>query len=191
VANQQEEPSQGTGPEHFGESALTREKRLRVQGMMVFLGSLTHGLEDLLGKGAKAVSLRAGREVGLARPVIRKEADLRKALDQVRQEMVTMEIDWPFELFVPEGEESPISVNDHGETEIRMPFGNCLVRCSLFRYGFPQEMSLCQTKHGLFCGLFEKIYGVRAHLDIIHSGENACLLKLRFRDPNHAMGEDR
>jgi hypothetical protein len=41
-------------------------------------------------------------------------------------------------------------------------------------------MSLCQTKHGLFCALFENIYGAKAKLDIVHSGENACLLNLKY-----------
>lgn len=154
----------------------------RAQGLMVFLGAVTDGLESLVGKGSQAICFRAGRAIGLKHAVQRKEKDLDKALELVRQEMLVMGIDWPFRSYKKEGAASHIQKTEDGFIEISMPFGNCMVRCTLFRYGFPQEMSLCQTKHGLFCGLFEAIYGVQATLGIDHSGENACLLRLRFRD---------
>ena len=161
-----------------------RAQMQQVQGLMVFLGSLADGLEGLVGRGGQAICLRSGRTVGLKQPVRRKEDDFFKALDAVREEMQAMGINWPFEPFKKQEEKDFITVDEHGFSEIRMPFRNCMVRCTLFRYGFPQEMSLCQTKHGLFCGLFENIYGVRATLGIVHSGENACLLNLRFKDKN-------
>ena len=160
----------------------TQERMQQVQGLMVFLGSLADGLESLLGKGSQAVCLRSGRIVGLKRTVAKREDDLFKALDAVRQEMQDMGINWPFKLYKKKSEKDIVSIDEDGFSEIKMPFRDCMVRCTLFRYGFPQEMSLCQTKHGLFCGLFENIYGVKATLGIEHSGENACLLKLRFKD---------
>ncbi|MBF0189509.1 MAG: hypothetical protein HQL50_16425 [Magnetococcales bacterium] len=160
-----------------------RERRIgQTQGLMVFLGALTDGLEGLTGRGAQAISFRAGRQVGLAWEVERKEPDLMAALEQVRIEMNRMGINWPFEIYKRQDEADAVTIDEKGLTEIKMTFRNCMVRCTLFRYGFPQEMSLCQTKHGLFCGLLEQIYGVSASLGVIHSGENACLLKLRFQD---------
>jgi len=101
-----------------------------------------------------------------------------KALDVVRQEMLDMGINWPFSPYKKTSEQELVTHAD-GISEVQLPFQNCIVRCTLFRYGFPQGMSLCETKHGLFCGLFEKVYGARAKLDITHAGENACLLKLK------------
>ncbi len=150
----------------------------RVQGMMVYLGSIANALEVLMGRGARAVCFRAGREVGLEHEVQRRTTDLFEALEDVREEMLRMGINWPFEPFKKRSE--PDLVTQHDDySEIRLAFRNCIVRCTLFRYGFPQEMSLCQTKHGLFCGLLQQIYGASSTLDVVHSGENACLLRLR------------
>lgn len=151
----------------------------RVQGTMVYLGSVANGLEVLLGRGARAVCFRAGREVGLDQAVQRRTKDPFEALQAVREEMLRMGINWPFEPFKKQSESDLVTHHD-GYSEIRLAFRNCIVRCTLFRYGFPQEMSLCQTKHGLFCGLFQQIYGASATLDVVHSGENACLLRLRY-----------
>lgn len=159
-----------------------KENMQRVQGLMVFLGSISNGLELLLGRGSTAVCFRSGRTVGLECDVARKETDLFKALDAVREEMLKMGINWPFEPYKKESEPD-LLVRTEGGGEIKLVFKNCIARCTLFRYGFPQEMSLCQTKHGLFCGLFQKIYGAKkATLDVVHSGENACLLKLSYQE---------
>jgi hypothetical protein len=106
------------------------------------------------------------------------ERDLLDALEVVRQEMLDMGINWPFSPY-KKGSDPELITNSDGIREIHLPFQNCIVRCTLFRYGFPQGMSLCETKHGLFCGLFEKVYGARAKLEITHAGENSCLLKLK------------
>lgn len=162
----------------MSQTPTTAESVDRVQGLMVFLGSLTDSLESSVGRGARAVCARAGRKEGLARKTQKPEKDLLKALDAVRQEMLAMGIDWPFTPYKKGAEPAFVTTHD-GIREVLLPFRNCIVRCTLFRYGFPQGMSLCETKHGLFCGLFEKIYGARARLEIVHAGENACLLKLQ------------
>jgi hypothetical protein len=135
-------------------------------------------LESSVGRGARAVCARAGRKAGLAREVKTQEKDLLQAVEAVRQEMLAMGINWPFHPYKREAEAELITEAD-GIREVDLPFQNCIVRCTLFRYGFPQGMSLCETKHGLFCGLLEKVHGARAKLDITHAGENACLLKLK------------
>jgi hypothetical protein len=162
----------------MSEATDTGKLSRRVQGLMVFLGSLTDSLETSVGRGAKAVCSRAGRKAGLKTNVKKTERDLLDALEVVRQEMLDMGINWPFTPY-KKGSEPEFVTHSDGIREVQLPFHNCIVRCTLFRYGFAQGMSLCETKHGLFCGLFEKVYGSRAKLDITHAGENACLLKLK------------
>jgi hypothetical protein len=142
--------------------------------MMVFLSSGAHGLEQILGRGAGGITLRAGRATGLKAGVKTEEKeDLLKALDAVWDEMCRIGMRWPFEPYKRESDADLIV--DDGETlKLHLVFRHCMVRCSLFRYGHPQKLSLCMMNHGLFCGLLEKIYGKRANLDIIHAGENAC-----------------
>lgn len=164
---------------HMTETSDTARLIRRVQGLMVFLGSLTDSLESSMGRGSKAVSARAGRKMGLNREVAKTESDPLAALDLVRQEMIKTGIDWPFTLY-KKGPAPELLASRDGVREIQLSFHNCIVRCTLFRYGFPQGMSLCETKHGLFCGLFEKVNGARASLEITHAGENACLLKLKI-----------
>ena len=157
-----------------------REQMQRVQGLMVYLGSLSNGLEQLLGRGSESICFRSGRSVGLAQEVeARAEGDLPRSLELVQAEMLKMGINWPFSAY-KKSTEPELVVEDGGVKEVKLAIENCIVRCSLFRYGFDQGQSLCQTKHGLFCGLFDKVYGARSKLDIVHAGENACLLKLKI-----------
>ena len=62
-----------------------------------------------------------------------------------------------------------------GGVKMKLVFRNCQVRSTLFRYGYPQKLSLCLMNHGVFCGLLDQIHGVRSNLEILHAGENACL----------------
>lgn len=160
----------------------TNEKMQRVQGLMMFLGAISDGLESVAGRGAEAVCFRSGRSVGLEREVATKEKDIFAALGAVQNEMQAMGIDWPFDAQYKKKAETDNVVQKSGYKEINLPFRNCMVRCTLFRYGFPQGKALCQTKHGLFCGLFQNIYGAKTHLGIVHAGENACLLNLKIYD---------
>jgi predicted hydrocarbon binding protein len=154
----------------------------KIQGLMIFFVALSDGLESTAGRGAEATCFRSGRKLGLEWQVKGKTRDISLALKRVAVELERMGIDWPFEV--------KYSLQSFpGYQEIKLPFQNCVVRCSLFRYGFPQGKALCQTKHGLFCGLFEKIYGKKANLDIFKrgqnkagAGENACLLILTINN---------
>jgi len=159
-------------------SSQERVKALqqRTQGLMMFLGALADGLEMISGNGADATCFASGQTFGLMYPVNRTERDFTAALEVVREEMQRMGIDWPFDSNYHRQNHNGADAN----REIDLPFQNCIVRCTLFRYGFPQGKSLCQTKHGLFCGLFERISGKSADLDIVHPGENACLLRLKI-----------
>jgi hypothetical protein len=88
---------------------------------------------------------------------------------------------WHFRPYQMPGHEALVEHED-GKDTLHLVFDNCMVRCSLFRYGHPQKLSLCLMNHGLFCGLLEQICGRHANLDILHAGENACL-KVLTVDP--------
>ena len=153
----------------------------KLQGLMVLLASSANGLEELLGRGAGGITYRAGRQTGLKADVAQTESDdVLKALDLVWEEMCRIGMRWAFEPYKMPGESQMITEED-GKLKVHLVFRNCMVRSALFRYGHPQRLSLCLMNHGLFCGLFEKIYGARADLDIIHAGENACLKVLTVK----------
>jgi len=161
------------------------EQLQRVQGLMVFLASMASGLEEVLGRGAGAITYRAGRSAGRKTPVKSRETeDLLKALDLVWEEMCRLGMRWRFQTHQPAGQ-SELLAQEDGKTKLELVFDNCMVRCSLFRYGHPQELSLCLMNHGLFCGLLEQICGRHANLDILHAGENACL-KVLTVDPKES-----
>ena len=146
-----------------------------VQGLMVFLASMANGLEEVLGKGAGAITYRSGRETGLKTDVTAREPeDLLKALDLVWDEMCRLGMRWHFVPYRPEGQPELLAHED-GKTRVQLVFDNCMVRCALFRYGHPQKLSLCLMSHGLFCGLLDKVHGGKSNLEILHAGENACL----------------
>lgn len=155
---------------------MTTSEQLRgVQGLMVFLGSVASGLEDVLGRGAGAITYRAGRATGRKASVTAREPDdLDKALSAVWDEMCTLGMRWRFAPYQPP-DQSELVRRDGKKTEMHLVFDNCMVRCALFRYGHPQKLSLCLMNHGLFCGLLEQIHDCSANLEIVHAGENACL----------------
>jgi predicted hydrocarbon binding protein len=153
------------------------ETRDELQGLLVVMGSLSHGLEQMLGRGADTVTFRAGKTVGLKSSVSRQESDILAALGVVAEELKAKGIIWPFEAWKPAAAPSFLYDKD-GKQAVKLVFRNCMVRCSLFRYGHEQKQSLCMMNHGLFCGYVQKITGKRAELDIIHAGENACLKEL-------------
>jgi predicted hydrocarbon binding protein len=141
------------------------------------MGSLSHGLEQVLGRGAETVTFRAGRNVGLKSTVSQQESDVLAALGRVGEALKGQGIEWAFEAWKPAAAASFIYEKD-GKQAVKLVFHNCMVRCALFRYGHEQKQSLCMMNHGLFCGYVQKITGKRAELDILHAGENACLKEL-------------
>lgn len=154
------------------------EELQKVQSLMVFLASASHGLEELLGRGSTSITFRAGRTAGLKSKVEKKETgDLLKALEVVSTEMTRIGLNWAFEPYKKKADKELITKSD-GKSELKLVFRNCMVRSSLFRYGHPQKLSLCMMNHGLFCGLLEQVYGAKAELDIIHAGENGCIKQL-------------
>ncbi len=153
------------------------ETKDELHGLLVVMASLSHGLEQVLGRGAETVTFRAGKTVGLKGNVTAKENDVLTALGRVGEALKAAGVDWPFEAWKPAAEKSFIYDKD-GKQAVKLVFRNCMVRCALFRYGHEQKQSLCMMNHGLFCGYVQKITGKRAELEILHAGENACLKEL-------------
>ena len=153
------------------------ESRDELQGLLVVMASLSHGLEQTLGRGAETVTFRAGRTVGMKGGAGQPEGDLLTALGKVAEALKASGIEWPFEVWKPAAEPSAVYQKD-GKQAVKLVFRNCMVRCALFRYGHEQKQSLCMMNHGLFCGYVQKITGKRAELDILHAGENSCLKEL-------------
>jgi predicted hydrocarbon binding protein len=153
------------------------ETREQLQGLMVFMASLSHGLEEVLGRGAAPITFRAGRTIGLKAEVDEKSTDVEKALLLVHQELLKRGINWEYELWKPASESSFFYDKDDKQAA-KLVFKNCMVRCSLFRYSHEQKTSLCLMNHGLFCGFLQNITGKKVELDIIHAGENACIKEL-------------
>jgi predicted hydrocarbon binding protein len=153
------------------------ESRDELQGLLVVMASLSHGLEQTLGRGAETVTFRAGRTVGLKSGAGQQESDLMAALAKVGEALKAGGIEWPFEVWKPAAAPSFIYEKD-GKQAVKLVFRNCMVRCALFRYGHEQKQSLCMMNHGFFCGYVQKFTGKRAELEILHAGENACLKEL-------------
>ena len=152
----------------------TGQSRDETQGLMVFMASLSHGLEQVLGRGAAPVTFRAGRTIGLKADIAKQpDISLQDALTVVGGALRERGINWEFELWKP-ASESSFTYDKDGKTAAKLVFHNCMVRCALFRYSHEQKLSLCMMNHGLFCGLLERIYGQPAELEIVHAGENAC-----------------
>jgi len=152
-----------------------------LQGLMVLMASLSHGMEQVLGRGAATITFRAGRTVGLRSEVAQTSSDPLEALDILQKEMSGKGIDWPFEVWKPDGAKDLVE-HRGDERAIKLVFRNCMVRCALFRYSHEQKQSLCLMNHGLLCGYFQKITGKRANLEILHAGENACLKELVWKE---------
>jgi predicted hydrocarbon binding protein len=156
-------------------------KSSELQGLLVLMGSLAHGLEMVLGRGAGTVTFRAGRNIGLKATVREQSSDVERALELVGKEMAAAGVIWPFELWKPESEPG-FFYEKNGRRAAKLVFKHCMVRCSLFRYGHEQKQSLCQMNHGIFCGYLQKVLGRRVDLEILHAGEHACLKELLIHE---------
>jgi predicted hydrocarbon binding protein len=148
-----------------------------LQGLLVLIASLSQGLENVLGRGAPPITFRAGRTMGLKAKVDKTTTDPVEALEIVSKQLAASGVHWPFEIWNPEGNSSPIYEKD-GKKALKLVFRHCMVRCALFRYSHEQKQSLCMMNHGMFCGYMQNVLGKKADLDIIHAGESACLKEL-------------
>ncbi|WP_136808078.1 hypothetical protein [Desulfosediminicola flagellatus] len=152
------------------------KSRRTLQETMNFMAALSAGIEPILGRGANSMTMSAGRNLGRkfsaeATPT----TDLLEAINQVREILVSNSCLWEFETFKPKGQAELITRNDQGELQILLVFRDCMIRQALFRFGHPQQGSLCNMMYGFFAGALETIMGKKTTLEIRHAGENACL----------------
>ena len=152
------------------------KKRRTLQETMNFMAALSAGIEPILGRGANSMTMSAGRNLGRKFSENAKQTDdLLEAVDEVRRVLVENNCLWLFEPFKPEGQAEMITKNEKGESQILLVFKDCMIRQALFRFGHPQQGSLCNMMYGFFAGALESIMGKKATLEIKHAGENACL----------------
>ncbi len=143
---------------------------------MNFMAALSAGIEPILGRGANSMTMSAGRNLGREFSAEAKSTnDLLEAIDEVRRILVKNNCLWGFEPFKPSGQPELITVNEQGARQVLLVFRDCMIRQSLFRFGHPQQGSLCNMMYGFFAGALESIMGKKATLEIKHAGENACL----------------
>ncbi|WP_457575258.1 hypothetical protein [Desulfomarina sp.] len=155
------------------------KKRRTLQETMNFMVALSAGIEPILGRGANSMTMSAGRNLGRKfSEDARKTDDLLEAVEEVRNILVANSCLWGFEPFKPEGQEEFVCRNEKGDFEMLLVFRDCMIRQALFRFGHPQQGSLCNMMYGFFAGALESIMGKKATLTIKHAGENSCLKKL-------------
>ena len=153
-----------------------RKKRRTLQETMNFMAALSAGIEPILGRGANSMTMSAGRNLGRKfSEDARKTDDLLDAIKEVGRVLESNHCLWGFEPFKPASQSELITVNEKGEKEMLLVFRDCMIRQSLFRFGHPQQGSLCNMMYGFFAGALENIMGKKTRLEIRHAGENACL----------------
>lgn len=153
-----------------------RKRRRTLQETMNFMAALSAGIEPILGRGANSMTMSAGRNLGRKfSENAAKTDDLLAAIDEVRRVLEQNHCLWGFEPFKPKGQQELVTVNENGEAQMLLVFRDCMIRQALFRFGHPQQGSLCNMMYGFFAGALETIMGRKARLEIKHAGENACL----------------
>ena len=152
------------------------KKRRTLQETMNFMAALSAGIEPILGRGANSMTMSAGRSLGREfSQDAKKTSDLLEAVDEVRTILQKNNCLWGFETFKPVSQNEVITKNENGQSQVQLVFRDCMIRQALFRFGHPQEGSLCNMMYGFFAGALESIMGKKATLEIKHAGENACL----------------
>lgn len=152
------------------------KKRRTLQETMNFMAALSAGIEPILGRGANGMTMAAGRNLGRKFSGEAKQtSDLLEAVDEVRRILEQNNCLWNFEPFKPVGQNDVITKNDKGQSQVLIVFRDCMIRQALFRFGHPQQGSLCNMMYGFFAGALECIMGKKTTLEIKHAGENACL----------------
>ncbi|MBN2344000.1 MAG: hypothetical protein JXX29_17700 [Deltaproteobacteria bacterium] len=158
------------------------QSRKKLQQAMNIAPAISGGIEDLLGRSANGMTFVAGRKLGKQMTEsAKKTTDIHEALEETRRVLVDNHCLWHFEPFKPSSQSELVKQTDKG-LEVMLVFRDCMIRQSLFRYGHPQEGSLCFMMYGFFSGALENIMGKKTELQIVHSGENACLKRLTIEN---------
>ncbi|MDD1662778.1 MAG: hydrocarbon binding protein (contains V4R domain) [Methanomicrobiales archaeon] len=146
-----------------------------LHGLMKLNGLIIRSLEEVAGRGANAVTYRAGRKYGHeVAKYFEKMENIEEALKELSD---ILRGQFTFEIWKPADKTSYI-IQENGSTFIYLVFHDCIVRQTLRRNGQAQGGPLCQTLYGYVVGAIEEITGKKAKLEIVHTGPNACLKKL-------------
>jgi predicted hydrocarbon binding protein len=146
-----------------------------LHGLMKLNGLIIRSLEEVAGRGANAVTYRAGRKYGHeVAKYFQKMENIEEALKELSD---ILRGQFTIEIWKPADKPSYI-IEEDGSTFIYLVFHDCIVRQTLRRNGQPQGGPLCQTLYGYVVGAIEEITGRKAKLEIVHTGPNACLKKL-------------
>jgi predicted hydrocarbon binding protein len=146
-----------------------------LHGLMQMNGYIIKSLEEIAGRGANAVTYRAGKKFGHeVAKYFEKKVNVEEAL---RELSYILRNQYTFEPWKPADKDTYI-VEEDGNMFIYLVFHDCIVRQTLRRNGEQQGGPLCQTLCGYVVGAVEEITGKRGKLEIIHTGPNACLKKL-------------
>ncbi|MBN2526859.1 MAG: hypothetical protein JXR76_10740 [Deltaproteobacteria bacterium] len=155
-----------------------QDARKKLQQAMNIAPAISCGIEELLGRSANGMTFVAGRKLGKQMTAsAKKTTDVEEALAETRRVLEEHHCLWHFEPFIPSTQKEMVKQTEKG-AEIMLVFRDCMIRQSLFRYGHHQKGSLCFMMYGFFSGALENIMGKKTELQIVHTGENACLKKL-------------
>lgn len=146
-----------------------------LHGLMKLNGLIIRSLEEISGRGANAVTYRAGKKFGHeTAKYFRKIENIEEALEELSH---ILRGQYTFEIWKPADSAGYIQ-QENGTTFIYLVFHDCIVRQTLRRNGQEQGGPLCQTLYGYVVGAIEEITGRKGKLEIVHTGPNACLKKL-------------
>ena len=156
-----------------------KKVRGELQDTMFFLGAISSGMEDFMGRPANGMAFLAGKKLGKkCSKNERKTEDILEAIEISKDILKKNHFLWQIEPWKKTGEPDYISTNKNGDKVIRLTFRDCMIRQTLFRYGHAQQASLCYMMYGFFSGLTESLLGLKSELRILHSGQNACFKEL-------------
>jgi predicted hydrocarbon binding protein len=152
-----------------------KEIEATLHGVMKLNGLVIRSLEEIAGRGANAVTFRAGKKFGHeVAKYFQKREDIEDALHELSD---LLQGQYSFEVWKP-ADSDTFLIEEGGEKFIYLVFHDCIVRQTLRRNGQEQAGPLCQTLCGYVVGAIEEITGKRAKLEIKHTGPNSCLKKL-------------
>ncbi|UUX93611.1 hydrocarbon binding protein (contains V4R domain) [Methanoplanus endosymbiosus] len=152
-----------------------KEIEATLHGVMKLNGLVIRSLEEIAGRGANAVTFRAGKKFGHeVAKYFQKRDDIEDALHELSD---LLQGQYTFEVWKPSDSDTFI-IEENGEKFIYLVFHDCIVRQTLRRNGQEQAGPLCQTLCGYVVGAIEEITGSRVKLEIMHTGPNSCLKKL-------------
>lgn len=153
--------------------------RRELQDTLFFLGAISSGMENFMGRPAKGMAFLAGKKLGQkCSEDGQKTEDILEAIEISEDILKKNHFLWQIEPWKKKGEPDYVSTNENGDKVIRLVFRDCMIRQTLFRYGHDQQASLCYMMYGFFSGLTESVLGLKSELKILHSGQNACFKEL-------------